>query len=95
MPDDGIAGDDGSGSDDEYSDDDDMSWKVRRAAAKCIEAVIISRHEKIEQFYRTIRLALITRYLGVIFQQLCNADLSSGSRKDKKMWQTKPSECQH
>jgi cullin-associated NEDD8-dissociated protein 1 len=70
YPDDGIAADDGSGSDDEYSDDDDMSWKVRRAAAKCIEAAIISRHEKIEQFYRTISPALITRYLGVIFQQL-------------------------
>ena len=85
MPDDGIAGDDGSGSDDEYSDDDDISWKVSRAAAKCIEAVIISGHEMIEQFYSKINPALITRYLGFIFQQLCNADLSSGSRKGKKM----------
>ena len=84
MPDDGIAGDDGSGSDDEYSDDDDVTWKVRKKG--WIEAVIISRHEKIEQFYRTVSPALITRYLGVIFQQLCNADFSSGSRKGKKMW---------
>ena len=78
CPDYGIAGDDGSGSDEEYSDDDDVNWKVGRAAAKCIEAIIISRHEMIEQFWSTISHVLI-------FQQLCNADLSSRSRKEKKM----------
>merc|ERR1719232_1448318 len=50
------------GSDDEYSDDDDVSWKVRRAAAKCLEAVIVTRHEMMEQFYTTISPALINRF---------------------------------
>ena len=55
------------GSDDEYSDDDDVSWKVRRAAAKCLEAVITTRHEMMEQFYTTISPALINRYAMPIF----------------------------
>jgi hypothetical protein len=50
-------------SEDEYSDDDDMSWKVRRAAAKCLEAVITTRHELIDEFYKTVSLKLIARYL--------------------------------
>ncbi|XP_071441523.1 cullin-associated NEDD8-dissociated protein 1 [Hetaerina americana] len=48
--------------DDEYSDDDDMSWKVRRSAAKCLEAVISTRHEMLPDFYRTISPALIARF---------------------------------
>lgn len=46
----------------EYSDDDDMSWKVRRSAAKCLEAVISTRHELLEDFYRTLSPALIARF---------------------------------
>lgn len=46
----------------EYSDDDDMSWKVRRSAAKCLEAVISTRHELLEEFYRTLSPALIARF---------------------------------
>jgi cullin-associated NEDD8-dissociated protein 1 len=49
------------GSDDEYSDDDDVSWKVRRAAAKCLESVISTRQELLEFFYRDISPALIGR----------------------------------
>ncbi|XP_055681122.1 cullin-associated NEDD8-dissociated protein 1 [Lutzomyia longipalpis] len=46
----------------EYSDDDDMSWKVRRSAAKCLESVISTRHELLEEFYRTLSPALIARF---------------------------------
>lgn len=46
----------------EYSDDDDMSWKVRRSAAKCLEAVISTRTELVEEFYRTLSPALIARF---------------------------------
>ena len=55
------------GSDDEYSDDDDVSWKVRRAAAKCLEAVIVTRHEMMEQFYTTISPALINRCSAISY----------------------------
>lgn len=46
----------------EYSDDDDMSWKVRRAAAKCLEAVIATRHELLDEFFATVSPALISRF---------------------------------
>ncbi|CAH0695118.1 unnamed protein product [Spodoptera exigua] len=46
----------------EYSDDDDMSWKVRRAAAKCLESVIATRHELLGEMYQTVSPALIARF---------------------------------
>lgn len=52
---------------DEYSDDDDMSWKVRRAAAKCLESIISSRHELLPEFYKLLSPALIARFKGNVF----------------------------
>ncbi|KAF3859706.1 hypothetical protein F7725_022105, partial [Dissostichus mawsoni] len=45
-----------------YSDDDDMSWKVRRAAAKCLDAVVSTRHEMLPEFYRSVSPALVCRF---------------------------------
>ncbi|XP_061388341.1 cullin-associated NEDD8-dissociated protein 1 [Musca vetustissima] len=46
----------------EYSDDDDMSWKVRRAAAKCLESIITTRHDMLDDFYRDLSPSLISRF---------------------------------
>jgi len=48
----------------EYSDDDDMSWKVRRAAAKCLEAVISTKRELLAELYTVVSPALISRFKG-------------------------------
>lgn len=49
---------------DEYSDDDDMSWKVRRSAAKCLEAIISTRRELLCEFYKVLSPPLIARFKG-------------------------------
>uniref|UniRef100_A0A2K6U865 Cullin associated and neddylation dissociated 2 (putative) n=1 Tax=Saimiri boliviensis boliviensis TaxID=39432 RepID=A0A2K6U865_SAIBB len=49
-------------SEDEYSDDDDMSWKVRRAAAKCITALIGSRPDLLPDFHCNLAPVLIRRF---------------------------------
>ncbi len=50
--------------DDSYSDDDDISWKVRRASAKCVSAIVIARPDMITEFYTRVSPVLITRFKG-------------------------------
>ncbi|XP_068647216.1 cullin-associated NEDD8-dissociated protein 1 [Aristolochia californica] len=47
---------------DEYSDDEDVSWKVRRAAAKCLAAIIVSRPEILSGLYKEACPKLIERF---------------------------------
>jgi len=46
----------------EYSDDDDVSWKVRRAAAKLLTAVIIAFPSVLPIVYKDVAPTLISRF---------------------------------
>lgn len=46
----------------EYTDDEDVSWKVRRAAAKCLAALIVSRPEMLSKIYEEACPKLIERF---------------------------------
>eukprot|EP00051_Salpingoeca_urceolata_P019516 m.285525 g.285525 ORF g.285525 m.285525 type:complete len:1495 (-) comp19434_c6_seq2:106-4590(-) len=48
--------------DDDFSDDDDMSWKVRRAASKCLAAIIRSRPDLLLDFYARVSPVLVKRF---------------------------------
>ena len=48
-------------SDEGYSDDEDTSWKVRRAAAKCLSAVITEYPNLLQDIYAKASQSLIAR----------------------------------
>lgn len=60
--DDGHEEEDEDESADEYTDDEDASWKVRRAAAKCLAAIIVSRPEMLSKMYSEACPKLIDRF---------------------------------
>ncbi|KAG5096325.1 hypothetical protein JHK82_046179 [Glycine max] len=49
--DEGLEEEEDDDSANEYTDDEDVSWKVRRAAAKCLAALIVSRPEILSKLY--------------------------------------------
>ncbi|OON17662.1 HEAT repeat protein, partial [Opisthorchis viverrini] len=59
-----VDNSDSEGEDEEadYSDDEDYSWKVRRAAARALEAVVLTYPEKTADFYQSIAPLLIKRF---------------------------------
>ncbi|KAJ3095068.1 Cullin-associated NEDD8-dissociated protein 1 [Phlyctochytrium planicorne] len=48
--------------DEDYSDDDDVSWKVRRASAKLLAAIIGTRTELLPALFADVAPALISRF---------------------------------
>ncbi|KAK4739969.1 hypothetical protein R3W88_003666 [Solanum pinnatisectum] len=46
----------------EYTDDDDVSWKVRRAAAKCLAALVVTQPEMLSKLYRQACSKLIDKF---------------------------------
>ena len=46
----------------EADDDDDMSWKVRRAAAKCLDAAVSTQPGMLVYFYEKVSPVIISRF---------------------------------
>lgn len=59
---DASDGDDDFDDEDDFSDDDDASWKVRRAAVKCIHAIVCSTLSSVTELYSDFALVLVSRF---------------------------------
>ncbi|KAK9835209.1 hypothetical protein WJX81_005880 [Elliptochloris bilobata] len=67
---DDMDAEDGSGgeeddeelTDEEYSDDEDVSWKVRRAAAKCLATIVSAFPDRFSDIYARACPALLARF---------------------------------
>lgn len=59
---DASDGDNDYDDDDDFSDDDDTSWKVRRAAIKCIHAAVSSSLRSVGELYTAFALLLVSRF---------------------------------
>ncbi|CAO1614254.1 unnamed protein product [Sympodiomycopsis kandeliae] len=62
MTDQDDLDEDDLGLDEDYSDDEDLSWKVRRAAVKTLNAAIATRHELLSTFVTAVSPVLVTRF---------------------------------
>ncbi|KAG1681345.1 hypothetical protein FOA52_007393 [Chlamydomonas sp. UWO 241] len=58
----GDGGDDDDEDEEEYSDDEDQSWKVRRAAAKCVSATIQAYPDAAAELYKRTADPLVARF---------------------------------
>jgi len=47
---------------DNYSDDDDMSWKVRKAAMKCLGSIVATRADLLNELYKEVVPAVVSRF---------------------------------
>uniref|UniRef100_A0ACD5V930 Uncharacterized protein n=1 Tax=Avena sativa TaxID=4498 RepID=A0ACD5V930_AVESA len=62
IDDEGEDEEDDDESANEYTDDEDASWKVRRASAKCLSAIIVSRPQMLSKMYQEACPKLIERF---------------------------------